>query len=80
MIILLKKYDVIQISEEEKLIVPVTEGNTIKYYVQLFNIIHEVHLSIGHGGRNRMENGINMKFKNLTREYIMLYLNNCQSC
>jgi len=33
MIILLKKYDVIQISEEEKLFVPVTEDNTIKYYV-----------------------------------------------
>lgn len=30
---LLKKYDVIQISEAEKLIFPVTKGNTIKYYV-----------------------------------------------
>lgn len=33
MIIFLKKYDTIQISEEEKLIFPVTKGNTIKYYV-----------------------------------------------
>lgn len=42
MIILLKKYNMIQISEE-KLIFPVTKNNTIKYYAhneQLFNIIN----------------------------------------
>jgi len=71
---LLKKYDVIQISEEEKWIVPGVHNE------QLFNILQEVHLSIGHGGRNRMKYEINMKFKNITRKSIMLYLNNCHSC
>jgi hypothetical protein len=48
--------------------------------VQLYDIIHEVNLSIGHGGRNRMEHEINKKYKNITRDVIMLYLNNCESC
>lgn len=55
----------IQRSEEEKLIVPVTENNTIKFYVhneKLFNIINEVHLSIGHGVRNRIKYEISIKF------------------
>jgi hypothetical protein len=47
--------------------------------VQLYDIIHEVYLSIGHGGRNRMEHEINKKYKNITRDIIMLYLNNCES-
>jgi len=67
-----KKYDVIQISEVEKLIFPVTKGNTIKYKY-LFNIINEVHLSIGHGDRNRMEYEIKIQFINVTRESIMIY-------
>ncbi|CAI6360566.1 unnamed protein product [Macrosiphum euphorbiae] len=68
----------------EKLIVPVSnEGNDLKYYVfneELFNIIHDTHLTIGHGGRNRMEYELNKKYKNITRESIMLYLNLCISC
>jgi len=51
----------------EKLIIPVTEPNTIKYYVyneDLYKIIHEVNLKIGHGGRNRMEHELNAKYNN----------------
>jgi len=67
----------------ERLVVPINEGNQIKYYVhneELFNILHETHLSIGHGGRSRMEHELNNKYKNITREAIMLYLNLCESC
>jgi len=68
----------------EKLIVPVSnEGNDLKYHVfieELFNIIHDTHLTIGHGGRNHMEYELNKKYKNITRESIMLYLNLCISC
>jgi len=80
---LLKKYDVITLSDVEKLIVPVSKGNDFKYYVfneELFNVIHDIHLTIGHGGRNRMEYELNKKYKNITRESIMLYLNLCISC
>ncbi|XP_060864326.1 KRAB-A domain-containing protein 2-like [Metopolophium dirhodum] len=66
----------------EKLVV-INEGNQIKYYVhneELFNILHETHLLIGHGGRSRIEHELNIKYKNITREAIMLYLNLCESC
>uniref|UniRef100_A0A2H8TQZ8 KRAB-A domain-containing protein 2 n=1 Tax=Melanaphis sacchari TaxID=742174 RepID=A0A2H8TQZ8_9HEMI len=81
---LMKKYDVMTVQGEEKLIMPITaEGNCVKLYAfneELFEIVHEIHLSIGHGGRNRMEYEINKKFKNITRETIMSYLNFCESC
>jgi hypothetical protein len=49
---LIKKYDVINISGIEKLVVPVSEGNLIKYYVyneQLFQLLNEIHISVVHG-------------------------------
>ena len=73
----------LKVSDVDKLIVPVTENNEIKYYVhneELFEIIHDVHLSIGHGNRNRMEYKVNTKYKNITRDMIMLYLKSCESC
>ena len=55
---LLKRYDVVQIGNTVKLIYPVAEGSSSKkYYVQkedIFDIIHDTHLAIGHSGRNRM--------------------------
>ena len=55
---LLKRYDVVQIGNTVKLIYPVAEGSSsIKYYVQkedIFDVIHDPHLAIGHGGRNQM--------------------------
>lgn len=73
----------IQISDEEKLIFLVVKDNAIKNYVhseKLFDIIYQVHLLIGYGDRNRMEHEINMKFKNITRDSIMLYSKYCGSC
>ena len=81
---LLKQYDVVQIGNVEQLIYPVAEGSTsIKYYVQIediFNVIHEAHVSIGHGGRNRMVKETGTKYKNITTECIMIYLNLCIPC
>ena len=81
---LLKRYDVVQVGNVEKLIYPVAEGRTsIKYYVQIediFNVIHETHVSIGHGGRNRMVKETGTKYKNITAECIMIYLNLCIPC
>ena len=55
---LLKRYDVVQIGNTVKLIYPVAEGSSsIKYYVQkedIFDVIHDAHLAIGHGRQNRM--------------------------
>ena len=55
---LLKWYDVVQIGNTVKLIYPVVDGSSsIKCYVEkedIFDVIHDAHLAIGHGGRNQM--------------------------
>ena len=47
-----------QISNIDKLIYPVVEGNTtIRYYVtkkEIFDILNEAHIDTGHGGQNKM--------------------------
>lgn len=54
----LKRFDVLKINDERKLIVPLKPGETnIQYYVtneKLFSILYETHARIGHGGRTRM--------------------------
>ena len=53
---LLKWYDIVQIGNTVKLIYPVAErSSSIKYYVrkeEIFDVIHDAHLAIVHGGRN----------------------------
>ncbi|XP_018330198.1 KRAB-A domain-containing protein 2-like [Agrilus planipennis] len=80
----LRTYDVTSVGNEERLIVPIKEGDSMtKYYVyteEIFQILHETHLAIGHGGRNRMEKELSNKYKNITREIIVIYLNLCKVC
>ncbi|XP_025423809.1 KRAB-A domain-containing protein 2-like [Sipha flava] len=80
---LIKKYDILKVRDVERLVVPTNGGDRIRFYVkneELFHILHEAHLSIGHGGRSRMEHVLNSKYKNITRETIMLYLGSCEFC
>lgn len=81
---LLKRYDIVTVGDVHKLIYPINESSaTIKYYIhndEIYNTIHEVHISISHGGRNRMQKELQSKYKNITRESIMLYLNLCETC
>lgn len=79
----LRRFDVMTVGEIEKLIVPVKDNDIIRYYVknkEIFKILHETHLAVGHGGRNRMEKELNMNYKNITREMIAIYLNMCEKC
>ncbi|XP_035219509.1 KRAB-A domain-containing protein 2-like [Stegodyphus dumicola] len=80
----LGKYDVIEVDGKEKLIVPVTEDNSvILYYVhteELFDSLHDIHLKIGHGDSIRMEKELQTKYKNVTKEIITLYLRLCKPC
>ena len=79
-----KRYDVMQISNIEKLIYPVVEGTTtIRYYVtkeEIFDILNEAHIDTGHGGRNSMYKEVQKKYENITQEHISLYLSICTSC
>ncbi|XP_023597184.1 SCAN domain-containing protein 3-like [Trichechus manatus latirostris] len=80
----LARFDVILVQGNEKLIEAVNgETGKIRYYLpseDLFDILHDTHLSIGHGGRTRMEKELQAKYKNITKEVIMLYLTLCKPC
>ena len=81
---MLKRYDVVQIGNTVKLIYPVAEVSpSIKYYVQkedIFDVMHDAHLAIGHGGRDRIIKETQTKYKHITAESIMLYLSSCVPC
>ncbi|KAF4013624.1 hypothetical protein G4228_005135, partial [Cervus hanglu yarkandensis] len=80
----LARFDVIIVQGHEKLIEAINgETDKIRYYLHsedLFDILHDTHLSIGHGGRTRMEKELQAKYKNITKEVIMLYLALCKPC
>lgn len=80
----LRRYDVVSVNGIEKLIVPMKQDdNFVKYFVhteEIFEILHDTHISLGHAGRNRMAEELKYKFKNITREMIALYLSLCFIC
>ncbi|XP_047505092.1 KRAB-A domain-containing protein 2-like [Pieris napi] len=80
----LKRFDLCSVSGVEKLIAPLSSSETtIKYYVtndEMFDILHETHLAVGHGGKHRMEKECKKKYKNITQEVIKLYLRLCEPC
>lgn len=77
-------YDVLSVQGVDKLIVPLRNNNhDIIYYAhgdEMFDILHGIHISTDHGGRDRMIKKINEKYKNITRAEIMLFLSLCKSC
>ncbi|KAJ8720835.1 hypothetical protein PYW08_006300 [Mythimna loreyi] len=81
---LLKHYDFITVGQKHKLIFPVNTPNTnIIYYVtdsELFQVLHDAHQSIGHGGRDRMLKELSTRYKNITRHDVELYLQLCEPC
>lgn len=81
---LIRKYDVVSIGEKEKLIKPIVDNESdVLYYVtvdELFEVIHAAHLSVGHGGRNRMMAVLKTKYCNVTTEAVMAYLGLCSNC
>jgi len=81
---LAKHYDLITINGVETLIYPFNENNpNFKIYVMtgdMFDILSNVHKSIGYGGRDRMLFELNKKYKNITQADVKLYLNLCIPC
>lgn len=80
----LKRYDILKVGECEKLIYPISaESPNISFYVhaeELFGIIHQTHLLMSHGGRDRMLKELRTKYRNVTTEAVVLYLSLCEYC
>jgi hypothetical protein len=63
----LNTFEIINIGGEEKFIAPVEKGSTnLLHYVkndELYDILNEKHLNIGHGGKHRMMAEIKKKIQ-----------------
>jgi len=81
---LLKKYHVLLVNNNNKLIYPVKNNdNNILYYTKesdVFDVLHDAQQSLEHGGRDRMLYELNSKFKNITRSEVDIYLSLCELC
>jgi hypothetical protein len=76
----LKRYDILNIVGEEKLTVPLFAEKTYVTFDEMFNVIHEAHIAVGHGERTHMIKELNRKYKNVTVESIVTYLRLCEPC
>lgn len=80
----LRRYDVIQIGNDERLFTPSKNKKRPNLFYTFmeenFEIIHETHIAIGHGGRNKMMSELKSKYKNITSQIVMIYLNLCEAC
>ncbi|XP_071053562.1 KRAB-A domain-containing protein 2-like [Onthophagus taurus] len=55
----------------------------MKYFLpaeEIYDIIDAAHISIGHGGRDRLKNETAKKYANVTKEMINIYLSMCEVC
>ncbi|XP_026808717.1 SCAN domain-containing protein 3 isoform X1 [Rhopalosiphum maidis] len=80
---LLKRFDVILVQDKHKLIVPMKDKSVVLYYVsdgKLYDLLKSTHVSIGHGGRDRMIKELSKKYKNISRSDICTFLQMCEAC
>uniref|UniRef100_A0A8C4RLZ2 Integrase catalytic domain-containing protein n=1 Tax=Erpetoichthys calabaricus TaxID=27687 RepID=A0A8C4RLZ2_ERPCA len=81
---IIQRYDVLTVQGCEKLIEPLSDAReSVKKFVhakELFDILYSTHLSIGHGGRDRMIKQLNTLYKNITQAQIKMFLDLCEPC
>lgn len=61
----LKRFSVIEINGEEKLIAPLKDGAEMKFFLrstELYDVLLSCDIAVGHGGRNRMEKELKQKY------------------
>lgn len=69
--------------KEFGLIKKIVRRGTEKFIIasdEIFDAIHAAHIQSGHGGRNILEKELFVRYANVTREQIMIYLNLCECC
>ena len=74
------RFDVLVIGDTKRL---VARGEKVKYFLpmeEIFDVIESSHISIGHGGRDRMKQEISKKYANITIDMINIYLAMCETC
>jgi hypothetical protein len=82
---LLKTYDVVNFGSQMKLVKKSNSSENClnKYYVpvdEIFEVILDNHLSIGHRGIRNTVNEIKKKFANITEKQVKLFIDGCDEC
>ncbi|KAL4720817.1 hypothetical protein ACJJTC_014988 [Scirpophaga incertulas] len=67
----LKRFNIIEVCKPVKYFLPAEE---------IYDIIDAAHISIGHGGHDRLKNETAKKYANVTKEIINIYLSMCEVC
>lgn len=82
---LLKRYDVINIYDQPKLVKRNKEDKSegYCYFVhekELYDNIHDAHIHIGHGGEKRTHKHLKTRVANITLKQVKLYVSLCETC
>src|SRR5579872_14599 len=80
---ILKRYQILLCGDVEKLIRKRKDDGDVVYFAHnddLFDIIKRVHVTSGHGGRDKMMKVLSVKYANITREVVELYKSLCIEC
>ena len=78
---LLKKYEILQCGNVEKLIRKREDGEQNPIYFvtieEMFDAIKQMHINTGHGGRDKLIKEISKTFANITHESLNLFKTLC---
>lgn len=75
-----KRFNVLEESGKKML---VTNNEPVKYYLpaeDTFEAIKEVHLDLGHAGRDKVRAVLSKKYANITREMVKVFISCCEPC
>ena len=82
--ILFNRYEILQCGDVEKIIRKrVDQEAAPSYYIhrdEVFDIVKRVHISTGHGGRDKMLKALLPKYANISRDIVGIYKGLCEEC
>ena len=76
----MKRFSVMECEIQGRIISRLYKPNTMIKYVcdeELFDEIHEIHITKGHGGRDILKAAVKERFANIT-QVLMIYLSGCE--
>lgn len=76
---IIRRFDVVQLGLESRIITRKYK-RILLYAEEVYDIIEEVHIVTGHGGRDQILNRLKLVYENITRELVMLFIENCDRC
>lgn len=76
---IIKKYDVKQLGSEHR-IVTKKHQRILLYAEEVYEIIKKAHIATCHGGRDLTMSQLRFLYENVTKEIVMLYIENCEDC